>query len=71
LLKDAWTDYYYDDQKFEKQTTRVDGASSDIQIKVNLQYALAHELDHLRNRGHIDQARGSYLTINSQRCAGF
>lgn len=71
LLDAGWTDFYYDQDKYAEESTYITGAW--VTVKRNLQYALAHELDHLRGRQHLDlksQGGKTYLTENSILCGG-
>jgi len=61
-LEYKWTDIFFDAAR---------AARSPAGQARNLQTSLAHELDHLRNKDHIDDAAGGYLTPNTQHCGGF
>jgi hypothetical protein len=72
LLSRNFTDFFFDkDHASMDYTTKVDGAS--VTFKAQLQFALAHEIDHLLNRPHLDPkiAGGlEALTENALSCAG-
>jgi hypothetical protein len=73
LINRAYTDGLYDGGKYRKQnTTLPDGTP--VQVNVNLQFIVAHEIEHLMNRNdHLDPTtRGGegWLTANAVACSG-
>jgi hypothetical protein len=64
VLSTFWTDHWYG-STFERNI-----ADGGIEVKRNLQYALAHEADHVRGQGPHNDPTSKYLTNNSVACSG-
>jgi len=75
LLQDTWTDSFYDRKRSGTAYTYVNNVRTTYYV--DLQYALAHEGDHLLRNFHIDDKTPSNpngiggLTVNSEHCGGF
>jgi hypothetical protein len=78
LLADTWVDIFFDEYKYGIVWTVVNGVRT--QVKIDLQFGLAHEADHLHNRNapHLDPKKVNgastggleILTPNAVKCGG-
>ena len=70
LLDSRWTDDWFDNMKYGIHWVTINGVAT--QVKMDLQWVLAHEGDHLRGARpwHIDDGSKPYLTPNSIYCGG-
>ena len=73
LLHKNWTDGFWRQDTYGNQTTKLPDGTA-VNFKTNLQFALAHEIEHLTSSAdHIDpqaSGGGAWLTAHSIECSG-